>query len=110
MQTIKKRIAAEIVAAVGKINAEAELNAADVAGMLEYPPDASMGDLAFPCFRLSKTLRRSPVQIAAALCEALKTDETIGKVEAVNGYLNITISNQWYINFFLYLFPCFNKF
>jgi arginyl-tRNA synthetase len=95
MQTIKKRIAAEIVAAVGMINAEAELNAADVAGMLEYPPDASMGDLAFPCFRLSKTLRRSPVQIAAALCEALKADETIGKVEAVNGYLNITISNQY---------------
>ena len=95
MQTIKKRIAAEIVAAVHEINKDAELNAADVAGMLEYPPDANMGDLAFPCFKLSKTLRRSPVQIAATLCESLKADATIGKVEAVNGYLNITISNQY---------------
>ena len=95
MQTIKKRIAVEIVAAVHEINKDAELNATDVAGMLEYPPDANMGDLAFPCFKLSKTLRRSPVQIAATLCESLKADATIGKVEAVNGYLNITISNQY---------------
>ncbi len=95
MQTIKKHIAEQIVAAVLSINAEAELSATDVAGMLEYPPDAAMGDLAFPCFKLSKTLRRSPVQIAATLCESLKEDETIGRVEAVNGYLNITISNQY---------------
>ena len=95
MQTIKKRIAQEIVKAVQSINAEAELNAVDVAAMLEYPPDASMGDLAFPCFKLSKVLRRSPVQIAASLCEALKTDAVIGKVEAVNGYLNISISNEY---------------
>ena len=95
MQTIKKRIAEKIVAAVLGINEEAALSAADVAGMLEYPPDAAMGDLAFPCFRLSKTLRRSPVQIAASLCETLKEDATIGRVEAVNGYLNITLSNQY---------------
>ena len=95
MQTIKKRIATEIAEAVRGINAEAELNATDIAAMLEYPPDASMGDLAFPCFKLSRTLRRSPVQIAAALCESLKTNTVIGKVEAVSGYLNISISNQY---------------
>ena len=95
MQTIKKHIAEQIVGAVLAINEEAALTAADVAVMLEYPPDANMGDLAFPCFKLSKTLRRSPVQIAASLCETLKEDETIGKVDAVNGYLNITISDQY---------------
>ncbi len=94
MQTIKKRIAEQIVCGVRAINADAELNATDVAAMLEYPPDANMGDLAFPCFRLSKTLRRAPVQIAAALAETL-SDDAIGKVEAVNGYLNITISNDY---------------
>ena len=94
MQTIKKRIAEQIVSGVRAINADAELNAQDVAAMLEYPPDSTMGDLAFPCFRLSKTLRRAPVQIAAALAESL-ADESIGKVEAVNGYLNITISNAY---------------
>ena len=93
MQTIKLRIAQKIASAVLAINAEAELNAQDVATMLEYPPDSNMGDLAFPCFRLSKALRRSPVQIAATLCEALTADELIGKIEAVNGYLNIKISD-----------------
>ena len=95
MQTIKKLIAEQILASVKGINPEAELTAVDVAGMLEYPPDANMGDLAFPCFRLSKTLRRAPVQIAAALCEALQSGEVIGKAEAVNGYLNITVSNDY---------------
>ncbi len=95
MQTIKLRIAEKIASAVLAINAEAQLNAQDVAAMLEYPPDSNMGDLAFPCFKLSKALRRSPVQIAATLCEALAADEVIGKVEAVNGYLNIKIADSY---------------
>ena len=94
MQTIKKRIAEQIVARVHTINAEAELNAQDVAAMLEYPPDANMGDLAFPCFKLSRVLRRAPVQIAQAIAEGL-CDEAVAKVEAVNGYLNITLSNSY---------------
>ena len=95
MQTIKLRIAEKIASAVLAINAEAQLNAQDVAAMLEYPPDSNMGDLAFPCFKLSKALRRSPVQIATTLCEALTADEVIGKIEAVNGYLNIKISDTY---------------
>ena len=94
MQTIKLRIAEKIATAVLAINAEAQLNAQDVAAMLEYPPDSNMGDLAFPCFRLSKALRRSPVQIATALTELLN-DSAIDTVEAVNGYLNIKISNTY---------------
>ena len=92
MQTVKLRIAEKIASAVLTINADAQLNAQDVAAMLEYPPDSNMGDLAFPCFRLSKTLRRSPVQIATTLTELLN-DSAIDTVEAVNGYLNIKISN-----------------
>ncbi len=94
MQTIKKRIAEQIAIGVHAINDQAGLDAEDIALMLEYPPDSSMGDLAFPCFKLSKTLRRSPVQIAAALCEAIH-DEAVEKVEAVSGYLNISISNDY---------------
>ena len=95
MQTIKKLIAEQITGAVLAINPDAGLSATDVVGMLEYPPDANMGDLAFPCFRLSKALRRSPVQIAQSLCEALQNGGVIGKIEAVNGYLNITVSNAY---------------
>ena len=94
MLTIKKRIAEAILGKVLSVAPDAALTAEEIAGLLEYPPDASMGDLAFPCFRLSKTLRRSPVQIAATLSEAL-TDACIESAEAVNGYLNIRISKDY---------------
>lgn len=94
MQTIKKRIAERILAGVRKVNPDTALTADEIAGMLEYPPDPEMGDLAFPCFRLSRELRRSPIQIATALKEDL-ADETIGSVEVAGGYLNIRIANAY---------------
>ena len=94
MQTIKKRIAERILSGVQKVNPDTALTAAEIAGMLEYPPDPAMGDLAFPCFRLSRELRRSPVQIASALQEDL-ADACVGSVEVAGGYLNIRISNAY---------------
>ena len=94
MLKIKLQIAEKILAGVHTINPQAELTALDVAGMLEYPPDTTMGDLAFPCFKLSKTLRRSPVQIAQTIAEGL-CGGAIGSAEAVNGYLNIKIKNEY---------------
>ncbi len=94
MQTIKNRIANAILKSVDAINAAHGLSVSDVASLLEYPPDASMGDLAFPCFRLSKVLRRSPVQIAQSLSESV-SDEAIGMVKPVNGYLNFFLSTDY---------------
>lgn len=94
MQTIKKRVAEAILAGVCALNAENGLSAEEIASLLEYPPDPAMGDLAFPCFRLSRVLRRAPIQIAAALAESVR-DEAIGTIGAVNGYLNITIANDY---------------
>ena len=94
MLKIKSAIAEKIHESVLQINPAAEISAADIIGMLEYPPDSSMGDLAFPCFKLSKTLRRAPVQIAAQLSESLTLD-CIKSAEAVNGYLNIKISDEY---------------
>ena len=37
--------------------------------MLEYPPNRELGDFALPCFKLSKTLRCSPVKIAENLAK-----------------------------------------
>ncbi len=94
MLKIKLQIAEKILVGVHSINPDAPLSAAEIADMLEYPPDATMGDLAFPCFKLSKTLRRAPVQIAATIAESL-SGGAIGSAEAVNGYLNIKINNEY---------------
>ena len=84
-----KRKTAEIISLAVKNNfGEGLLSADDVFGMLEYPPDKNMGDLALPCFRLSRTLRRSPVQIADTLASAISSHD-FSSVTAVNGYLNI---------------------
>ncbi len=64
------------------------LEASDIREMIEIPPDSSMGDFAFPCFRLAKTMRKAPQMIAADLAEKLAGNEAFSKVENVNAYVN----------------------
>ncbi len=91
MLKLKKTTSELLSEAVKTKFGEGLLSADDIFAMLEYPPDKSMGDLALPCFRLSKTLRRSPVQIAEALASELNS-ELYSSVSAVNGYLNIKMN------------------
>ncbi len=56
---------------------------------LETPPEQKLGDLAFPCFILAKTLRKAPPIIAKELSEKFAEDKYIKSAEAVGGYLNI---------------------
>ena len=73
-----------------------ELSPEEIADMLEYPPDSKMGDVALPCFKLSRTLRTSPVQIASGLADGLEFPEA-SRIEAVSGYLNAFISDGYVI-------------
>ena len=52
-----------------------------------------MGDFAFPCFKLAKQLKKSPIAIAAEIKEKIETDEYIEKIEEKSGYLNFYINN-----------------
>ena len=88
MLTLKKTAAEAILAAINTEFTGAEMTADTLFSMLEYPPDTKMGDLALPCFKLSKTLRRSPVMIAEALAKSV-TSPAFCEVSAVNGYLNL---------------------
>ncbi|MEG2158462.1 MAG: arginine--tRNA ligase, partial [Clostridia bacterium] len=56
--------------------------------------EGAFGDFAFPCFRLAKTLRSSPIAIAEKLQSEIVPDEVIEKAEAVNGYLNFYLRKQ----------------
>ena len=64
------------------------LETSDIRELIEIPPDSSMGDFAFPCFRLAKTMRKAPQMIAADLAEKLAGNEAFSKVENVNAYVN----------------------
>ena len=90
MLTLKKKIAEAIAAAVAEKYPAATVTAAEIGAMLEYPPDPAMGDLAFPCFKLSRALRAAPPQIAATISAAVTCDE-IARLEVAGGYLNLFI-------------------
>ena len=91
----KLSIANEILAAAARAFGGAELAAADVAAALEIPPSAELGDYAFPCFKLSKALRKSPMMIADALAAEIHAD-FLSRVEAVKGYLNFFLDRATY--------------
>jgi len=91
MLVLKRKTAALLADAASSKFGEGILTADEIFGMLEYPPDRTMGDLALPCFKLSKSLRRSPVEIAKTLAEAVSCEE-FSEVNAMGGYLNFRIS------------------
>ena len=92
MLILKQKTAELLAECVKEKFGEGLLSADEIFTMLEYPPDTSMGDIALPCFRLSRTLRRSPVQIAEILADFVKCDE-FSSVSALNGYLNFKINH-----------------
>ena len=47
------------------IASAAELDINDIEGFIEIPAKPEMGDYAFPCFRLAKTMRKATNMIAA---------------------------------------------
>ena len=64
-----------------------------IIGFIEIPNNSSLGDYAFPCFRLAKELKMSPQKIAEQILENMKYDkELIDNVEIVGGYLNFFIN------------------
>ncbi|GGE73146.1 arginine--tRNA ligase [Priestia taiwanensis] len=58
-----------------------------ILALLEQPKHAIHGDLAFPCFELAKTLRKSPAGIASELANTLQ-HKLVSHVEAVGPYVN----------------------
>ena len=68
-------------------------SAGEIAGFLEIPPEKEMGDYAFPCFKLSRTLRMGPPQIAARLAEAIDAGD-LCQARQMGGYLNFFLNRE----------------
>ena len=78
-----------------KINAP--LEKAELESLITETADDAFGDYAFPCFRLAKEMRMSPVAIAEKLASEIQTDDVIVNVQAVNGYLNFFVNRNQFI-------------
>ena len=96
MHNFKNTVAKDLLVCLSNISNDITLTADDIIAMFEYPPDSQMGDIAFPCFKLSRILRKAPPMIAKEIAEKLNSS-VVSKIEAVNGYLNIFVSNDYLI-------------
>ncbi|BAK56983.1 arginyl-tRNA synthetase [Candidatus Arthromitus sp. SFB-mouse-Japan] len=70
-----------------------EIIGINVYDSIEIPPDKNMGDLAFPCFKLAKELRKSP-QIIAEDLKLKISHEVIDRIETVGAYLNFFVDKS----------------
>ncbi len=76
------------------IAAAADLDKETVTGILEIPPRADMGDYAFPCFQLAKSLHKAPPLIAADIAEKINKTDIIDKLEVKGAYLNFFLKKE----------------
>ena len=84
-----KNIIAEEISKITNI----EIN--EISKFIEVPKESENGDYAFPCFKLSKTLKKSPNLIADDLKLNINIPENIiEKIEVVGGYLNFFINKE----------------
>ena len=79
---------------INKISEITDLAPETVSNLLETPPEQKLGDLAFPCFVLAKTMRKAPPIIAKELLSQFPCDDFIEKTEAVGGYLNFFFNRE----------------
>jgi arginyl-tRNA synthetase len=85
-----KKLVAERI----KEHVDLELNL--IERLIEIPPRPEMGDFAFPCFQLSKALRKAPVMIAEDLKEKLNK-EGFERIESAGPYLNFFMDKSVFI-------------
>ena len=78
-----------------------ELELSQIAEGIEIPKEKTMGDYAFPCFRLAKTLRKAPNLIAQDVAAKLEGSEILEKVQAVGPYVNMFLNKTWRAQFIL---------
>ena len=73
------------------------LNAAEIADLIEIPPKPELGDFAFPCFRLAKTMRKAPQMIANDIKEAIGDVDFLQEIQVQGAYLNFFVKKELFI-------------
>ena len=78
------------------ISSVLSIEKSEVLRLLEIPPRQEMGDYAFPCFQLAKTLRKAPNFIAGELKDKLSIHE-IDKIEVMGPYVNFFLNKSVFL-------------
>ncbi|MBU3198355.1 arginine--tRNA ligase [Clostridium estertheticum] len=73
-----------------------EIDIETIENLIEIPPKPEMGEFAFPCFQLSKVMRKAPNMIAKDLKEKIEKDG-FEKIECFGPYLNFFLDKGAFI-------------
>lgn len=78
------------------IHKEFDIPIEEVKNLIEVPPSEELGDYAFPCFALSKKLKKPPVEIALETARDLnkKLPAFVEKIENKGPYLNFFVNKE----------------
>ncbi|MDR2166947.1 MAG: arginine--tRNA ligase [Clostridiales bacterium] len=74
----------------------ATLDLETIAEAIEIPPNPDLGDFAFPCFRLAKTLRKAPPIIAQEIKQNIEMPDFLASVEIAGAYINFFVKRDFY--------------
>lgn len=98
MTEFKHSIASSLKESIAALYPAATISEEEIFEMLEYPPDDTMGDVAFPCFKLSRTLRAAPPKIAENIFSHISEGLPTGaeKAQIVGGYINFFASDKFF--------------
>lgn len=95
MMKLKKEVIKSLSSATGLSQEEISLG-------ISTPPNSDMGDLSFPCFKLSKTTSKKPNEVAEDLVKKIQPDIEKGSVvESVTSkgpYVNFTAKRSMMYN------------
>jgi arginyl-tRNA synthetase len=73
-----------------------QLDAAELRRSIEIPPSIQLGDYAFPCFPLAKTLRKAPQAIAVELASSFQPTTLFREARATGPYVNFFVDRMAY--------------
>lgn len=77
--------AMEIASLIAKA---ADMSTDEIREAIEVPANKEMGDYAFPCFKLAKTMHKAPQLIAQELKDKLEKPDFISDIQVVGAYIN----------------------
>ncbi|RXZ80026.1 arginine--tRNA ligase [Paenibacillaceae bacterium] len=87
--------------AVQQLKEHVDLSEEQLAGMLEFPPRADLGDIAFPCFALAKSWRKAPADIAGEIAQRIAGQTVEQRTGSDDGKPDCRVAAAGpYINFF----------
>ena len=85
----------EITEAIANfVSRETDLPGEEIYRFLEIPRDPQWGDYAFPCFSLSKKMRKAPQVLAQEIAKKFRPEELLERCTPVAAYLNFRIRRE----------------